>query len=453
MRTIAIIGGGFSGLAAALHVSRRANGICRMVLIDDAERVGLGVAYRTTRPEHLLNVRAARMSALHHEPDHFVQWLRARKYPFGGDDFVPRAVFGAYLTELYEELRAAGHVDHVRSRCIALPQRERGRAITLANGEVFVADAAVLALGNGPPTEILVTKNGGPATDGRVVQDPWRGMGRMHISPDARIALIGAGLTAVDMVLTLDAIGHRAPITILSRRGMIACGHGAPGRAAVVPLDPSRVIGLSPRMATRWIRRACQAEVEAGGDWRTVIDSLRPVTQSVWAAWTIAERGVFLCHLRTLWDVHRHRMAPSIAERIGHHLKVGRLRVLRARVHSIELLERGLCVRTTRHDPESCEDSSLSFDLVINCTGPGTNPGRWGDPLINGLLDRAEARVDALGLGLETDQHGRLHGEDHSVSRGLFSLGPLRRPSLWETTAVPEIREQAWFLADAILKA
>lgn len=453
MRTIAIIGGGYSGLAAALHIARRAGGGCRAVVIDDADRPGLGVAYGTIRAEHLLNVRASRMSALHDEPDHLLRWLRARGLAYGANDFVPRAVFGAYLASLLDELRSAGRTIVARGRCVALSKGSEGCSLLLGNRETLRADAVVLALGNGAAAPIPVRRSkGGPAADPRVVQDPWKHLHADTIGRDARVVMVGAGLTAVDMVLTLDAIGHRGPITLISRRGLLPRGHGAPGLAARAPTVASRIVGLSPRAALRVVRGACEEEAEAGGDWRTVVDSLRPVTADAWAAWSLAQREAFSRHLRPFWDVHRHRMAPSVAARIESYIASGRLFLRCARVHAIESSEACVTVRATdtRAD-DGRADSLIDADLVLNCTGPSTNPARWNDALVDSLIGQGLARVDPLGLGLETDQDGRLVSDRGSGSCGLFALGPLRRPALWESIAVPEIRAQAAALAGVIV--
>lgn len=451
MRTIAIIGGGYSGLAAALHLARRTDAPCRTVLIDDADHPGLGVAYSTTRPEHLLNVRACRMSALHDEPDHLVRWLRAHEYPYGDEDFVPRTVFGAYLGSLWARLLATGRTRHARGRCVALSRGPAGYTLLLADGETLPANAVVLALGNGAAAPIPVRREGaGTQPDNRVVQDPWKGLDTGGIAPDSRVAIIGAGLTAVDMVLTLDAIGHRGPITLISRRGLLPRAHSAAGHVARTPTVASRIVDLSPRAAFRAVREACEAETESGGDWRTVIDSLRPVTADAWSAWSITERAAFLRHLRPYWDVHRHRMAPRIAARIESHTAAGRLRVRCARVQGVVASDSCLTVRATSARDGDGVDASLSVDLVLNCTGPSTNPARSNDALIENLIGQGLARVDPLGLGLETDEAGRLVGDHGDACRGLFTIGPLRRPALWETIAVPEIRAQAASLADSI---
>ncbi len=49
----------------------------RIVVIEPAPELGLGVAYGTRSPSHLLNVRAGGMSAYPERPGHFLTWARA----------------------------------------------------------------------------------------------------------------------------------------------------------------------------------------------------------------------------------------------------------------------------------------------------------------------------------------------------------------------------------------
>src|SRR5205085_8182054 len=92
---VAIVGGGASGTILAAQLARR--GISS-ALIDGSGRMGRGVAYSTTEPAHLLNVRAEGMSALAGEPDHFARAYEAK----GGDrrGFAQRRFFGQYLDGL-----------------------------------------------------------------------------------------------------------------------------------------------------------------------------------------------------------------------------------------------------------------------------------------------------------------------------------------------------------------
>ena len=111
---VAIVGGGFSGTIIAAQLARR--GIAS-VLIDGSGRAGKGVAYSTTEPAHLLNVRAEGMSAWSGEPDHFARRFEAE----GGDrrGFAQRRLFARYLGDILEEAIASRN----RSRC--LPQRPK----------------------------------------------------------------------------------------------------------------------------------------------------------------------------------------------------------------------------------------------------------------------------------------------------------------------------------------
>src|ERR1035438_416418 len=77
---IAVIGGGASGTLAVIHLLRSAaERQCplRVVLIDRHGRHGLGQAYSTAHPAHLLNAAAGQMSALAGDPGHLMRWAGA----------------------------------------------------------------------------------------------------------------------------------------------------------------------------------------------------------------------------------------------------------------------------------------------------------------------------------------------------------------------------------------
>ena len=61
-QTVAVVGGGCSGVLAAVHLLAHSDGRCRVVLIERDAQVGAGVAYGTDAPWHVLNTPAAVMS-------------------------------------------------------------------------------------------------------------------------------------------------------------------------------------------------------------------------------------------------------------------------------------------------------------------------------------------------------------------------------------------------------
>jgi len=93
-----------------------------------------------------------------------------------------------------------------------------------------------------------------------------------------------------------------------------------------------------------WTARSLVAAIRAeaklaqalGGDWRTVVDGLRPHTADLWAALPEAERARLARHALRYWDVHRHRMAPEIAARITALQQRGRLVIAAGKVTAID---------------------------------------------------------------------------------------------------------------------
>ena len=66
--------------------------------------------------------------------------------------------------------------------------------------------------------------------------------------------------------------------------------------------------------------------------------------------------------------------------------------------------------------------------------------GCFDQAAIIGMTTITAKSAIAQSARLDVDSSGRTHG-------GVWILGPLRRGSAWETTAVPEIRAQARRLA------
>ena len=108
---IAIIGGGASGALTALHLARALPvGSAELIVIEPAEEIGRGLAYSTDDPGHLLNVRAANMSAFADQPDHLFQWLRTKGSCGAGLTplcFIPRSMYRRYRSGAYGRGRHA----------------------------------------------------------------------------------------------------------------------------------------------------------------------------------------------------------------------------------------------------------------------------------------------------------------------------------------------------------
>jgi uncharacterized NAD(P)/FAD-binding protein YdhS len=420
---VAIIGAGASGTLTAVQFARLAGSSARGALIDAGARAARGLAYGTPYGAHLLNVPAARMSALPDDPEHFLRWLRARDASAQPGTFAPRALYGDYLASLLAAEDTYTRVARVGGTAIGLT-RDGVWTIHLHDGRTITARAVVLALGNLPPSDPLHLDGEPPA---EYVRDPWAPGAAIGLSHDAPVLLIGSGLTAIDVAVALRHEGHRGPITMLSRHGRLPQPHApvTPRPLSALPSDFS-----SPRGALHWVR----AQIAAGEEWRAVIDSLRPHTVAIWRGWTLEQRATFLRHLKNLWDVHRHRAAPEVLGEVSAEVVRGRVLAMRE----------GMVVET----------SARTFNVarVINCTGPACDYARLDLPLVVQMRRAGWLVPDPLRLGIETADDGRLIGADGAPVDNLYTLGPLRRPALWESTAIPEIRQQAMELAKLLAR-
>lgn len=451
--TIAIIGGGFSGCMVAVHLLRQATAALRIVLIERHDMPGRGVAYRDQPEVHLLNVRAEGMSAFPAEPDHFLNWLNAAYspcHPVGTTEFLPRRLYGFYIQSLLDEAQRGarrGVSFEIRAdEVVGLRESAGGARLRLAQGGTLVAQRVVLALGNPGPADP-------PIQDPSFYSSPryqghaWSTPGLLAIRREDDVLLIGSGLTTLDWLAALRDRGHRGQIHVVSRRGLLPQLH-RPAPPHVLGFDPTALPARVSLLLKRLRAEIALAE-SRGGDWRGVIDALRPYTQRLWQQLPAAEQRRFLRHVRPYWEIHRHRAAPRIVESVYESLRTGRLELLAARLVGFE---DGADAVTVLLQPRGGESLvTRSVQRVINCTGPESNYRRLNHPLIRDLREQGLIVADELGLGLVTDAHGALLDREQR-SRGLLhTLGPARKGQLWETTAVPEIRVQAQALALRLL--
>lgn len=420
-----------------------------MALLERSERVGPGLAYSTQGESHLLNVPAGRMSAFPDDPEHFLRWLRRFEPDTQPGDFVQRRRYGQYLETVLREARAAAGpgvgLEVISGEAVSLSREEEGARVVLADGSVLEARTVVLAVGNALPADLAV-EDGGLYASPRYIRSPWKEGALDRVQPHHPVLLIGTGLTMVDTVLSLAERHHEGRIHAISRHGLLPHVH-RPGGVAGPPVsfsEPQRV-----RSVLKALRHEARSARE-GADWRGVMDAVRPQTASLWRGLPLPERRRFLRHLRAFWDVHRHRMAPGVHDLLQQLQGVGVLRVHAARVRGFRVTDEGWVMARVRPRGTSRE-ATFRVKHVINCTGPDACIGR-GHPLLRGLLESGLVQQDALALGLATDAEGALLDAEGRASPVLFTLGPLRRGELWESTAIPEIRGQALALSRRLLE-
>ncbi|MGW0564848.1 FAD/NAD(P)-binding protein [Streptomyces sp. NPDC003016] len=451
---IVVVGAGAAGTLVSARLLDTAVRNGRQVwidLVDPAPRSGPGVAYATTDPRHLLNVPAGRMSALPEDGDDFVHWLShwgGRRVDPG--EYVARGTYGTYLTDmLRRSVQAAGVLASLRRRHARVVAVDRpapgapGVRLRLDEGGVLDADAVVLALGNIAPSDGWVPE--GLRRSPCFVGDPWQPGALDGIPADHDVLLVGTGLTMCDVARTLSAPGRT--VHAVSRNGLVPLPH-----ATATPTGaPMPRPGLLPaprdlaRLRREVLHRAAQYRRQHG-DWRPAIDELRPHVPEMWQRLSFADREHFLSGMLREWEVSRHRLAPATNRALTQSLRSGLLTVRAARVVTAQPADGGRTVTVRLSDGRS-----VTVGAVVNCAGTESRTGELADPLVRRLLETGTAVPGPHGLGFDTTAEGRLVPAGGGTAAPVWTLGQLRRGTLWETTAIAEIRAQSVELAGRIL--
>jgi uncharacterized NAD(P)/FAD-binding protein YdhS len=231
----------------------------------------------------------------------------------------------------------------------------------------------------------------------------------------------------------------------VSRRGLLPQPHAD---TTPLRLDPADVpLGAGVVWAMRWLRRLAAETAARGGDWRDVVDGVRPHLQLVWASFSDDAKRRFLRHGRVWWEAHRHRMPPESAARIAAARASGQLAVARGRFLDASRTSEGVAARVASPGEGV---RTLTVGAAYDCRGILRDPETCATPLVRSLIDGGLARLDPLRLGLDVDENCRLKALSGAPVERLYAIGPVTRPAFWEITAVPDIRVQAKALAARI---
>jgi uncharacterized NAD(P)/FAD-binding protein YdhS len=447
---VGIVGGGFSGLISLLHIVGRVPGV-RVVIVERDPRGAPGIAYGACAPMHLLNVRADRMGALPDDPRAFFAWLEQREPGrYRPADFVPRVLYGEYLlTTIHDALRPFPfQVDFVRDSVDRIGVAADGVRLVLRSGRSIATSAAILALGL-PAAAPPWARHGEPTFSGRV-DDPWAPGALDGVEADDRVMIVGTGLTSLDVLASLEHLGHRGEIVFVSPGGRFPLAHAAESAVPPVEIDVAAMT-VGARAALQTIRRLAGARAAAGLPWQDVLDAVRPNTSQIWRNWPAVERARFLSRLRPFWDIHRHRAPQETLFRLAKSMRLGRITKIRG---SVERVVGGGYSAKPRLSATirsgAGQRTEYGAQWICNCVGPTLGVGETDDALIQSLLASGDAATDPESLGLCSDACGRVRRADGTTATRLYLLGALRRGDVWESTAVPELREQAAHVGAAV---
>lgn len=452
---IAIIGGGFCGTLTAIHLMKDQHLPVHIHLINSGYPIAKGVAYDPHTPSLLLNVPNGRMSAFDSIPDHYVQWLRST-VPFDqiskdelSAGFSTRAKYGDYLEELWEE--AISEIPRNKQITVYndyaedITEDNTGWQIHLRNHPVLKAGAVVLATGNGLP-RFPDGIDQSTKESKRYFGDPWKRDCVQNLEKQHDILIVGNGLTMVDTAISLQESGFNQTIYTISPNGYKL-------KPWKEPKDPYTNIDIPATLnggttlleLVKILNRHRKIANGLDQSIYPVIDAMRPYTSGLWRSFGTVEKQQFVKYLNSFWGSVRHRLPLRNLEQIEELCAENKL--ITCKGYIVSSVESRDCISITLNCSGTLKQ--LNVQRIINCTGPETHIKKQSNQLLIRLEERGVLSAGPCNIGISAHPENGCIAT--SASQKLFVIGSNLKGTLWESTAVPELRGQAKELARHIL--
>jgi uncharacterized NAD(P)/FAD-binding protein YdhS len=403
---IAIVGSGFSCASLLWHLALQKKSGNSYYIIDRNDGFGQGLPYTPSHSEFYMNVPSNKLGISPDDTHHFSNWLKKENL---SEEFVHRSVFGNYLKDCFEEsVKKLKDVTLLQSEVIAIEEEGTEFSVQIAGHEKILVDAVVLA--TGPVSSPMPVSGRTLKKKNILFEDPWTYVQSKEQFDN--ILILGTGLTACD--IACHALSRSTQkIYMFSRHGLLPQPHNL-NSASPLPILPLEELiekkGMSRKL--KLFRDFCSLP---GGPWQSHFDQLRPYIPKIWKSLELRDREQFLRHLKTHWNIHRHRLPPPSEKILTKALSEGRIQILKRTLDP--LLDVGAVVNT----------AGISFDPLLQ-------------PLLKSLVQAKLIERDPYGLGFRP-----LHQK-------LYNLGCSRSGVDWEAMAAKEIAIQAKELAETFQK-
>ncbi|MBE1532676.1 FAD/NAD(P)-binding protein [Actinomadura algeriensis] len=470
---IAIIGAGAA--AVGLLDSLDPSAVESVTVYDPAPLPWRGRPYGPDLESVRVNVPPETMSIRAGDPEHYGRWLGGTSEyddPWLGRPVPPRAVYGRYLADTAAAALARfARTDVVRAAVTGLALGAPGERITVETaGGRRMADAAVLCVGGGAAPDPY-----GLAGAPGFVLDPYPLERTLDgIPADRDVAVIGSGLTAVDVVVSLAARAHTGRISLVSRSGTLPHVWQTPMRTDVRHLTPERVRALDGPVTLARLETLLRKELADGGDSWEDVTALIDRSMSGDAAAVLREQFALIDSplpgrriVRTLTHTAGpfawRRLAEADRRRLRRHARAITIQaspmVPRNAAVLLDLLDAGTLEILS--GAGRIEESAGRFrvahaggvraaDAVVNAVNaPAHAVPRAAEPLVSSLLGQGAARHPDGGLTVDPGT-GRLVLDGRPDPRVLVA-GDLAGDGPFLTTSVPGVVALAARAAKALV--
>lgn len=437
-KRIAIIGGGFSGIAVAYNLLKL-SGKNKSILIDIFDNKNFknnGKAYQTTDISHILNVPADKMGLPFDDEKHFYHWLSIN-LKISRDSFVPRALYHLYLQEIISDLRKNSNLNFINEKVKDIEFANDSYILHTQNQQDRYYDDVVLACGLGIK-KIDTRKISDKQNSQKIINDIWQFFNQSQLPKVQTILIVGSGLTMVDAVLSLKNKGFFGKIIACSRNAKLPLPHSKIRVHPITVLEkPDALLPLSKilqklKKAAQKIKEESDSK-ELKQGWQSIMDGLRPITSEFWQQFSLQKKQQFIRHLMVFWNIHRHRMAIGNHNKMIEMVENKELQMIKGRLVDIKEENQKLLVTLSNKQ-------IVEVDLVLNAMGFDF-VGSGSSLLVNLLREKIIINhLTNLGFVVAKNQ-------SHFHLAGALLTG-----DLLEITAVPDLRNLAHNISKKILQ-
>lgn len=455
-------------------------------LFEKREDFGRGAAYEADLQSNILNTKTGFITPFPHLPGHFQRWLEdhpgAWRHAFPEfcptpESFAPRALFGVYLQHQIKKIVLRG----ASLGCQLVLMNAEVCAIDLIDGMETVRTRCGLSLAThkvllfcGP----LAKKIDRDKHDERVLATPYP-VARLlkTISPDERVAVIGARLSAIDTVIALIEGGHRELIRMHSRSGYFPVVRATQERvelqhltregvralvaqngplqisdlvalfckelAAHDPASMSAVIPLPapPADIISFIENEINAS-QAPRIWQAILYATNGFIEHLWQALDETAQARFMKEYFSFFMAYRVSIPAENARKILGYLRSGQLEFIPGAFAAPEPVDvPGLSIRVA-----GCEHV---YDRVIYATGFPREANLIESTLLSSLINNGTATCHPMGgICVDPDTY-RIQGRTGSA-RQIYAVGELTVGQFFFTSALEINGRHAFCCADAL---
>lgn len=498
---IVIVGGGLSGISFLVQLIAELENLwmdsnlisnLRISVIERQERIGLGVAYNTPLLSHIMNTRIRVGSVFSQHPTHLLSWLLERKneltrqcpdLEIAAHQYLPRKLYSEYLNEVaknsIEKAKKIGvEVSLLNGIAYDLNQDFFSGLyrINLEDGTTLDATDIVIATGDEPPHNFSELNK-----SDRYHPYPWPlDLWRDKVSRQDRIAVLGSGLTAIDVWLALQDQKHIGEVIFISRHGglpRVQPLHDHSWELSFLTLEALQEIRKKRFLSLQDVIHLMSLEIYKAmnqipdltmiiGKEKTARDQLSfdlaaakherlpfmdvifssfPLGATIWTMLSDSERQVFLEKFST----HFYRlfsMPVQNAEKILAGLDSTQLKIFSDLRH----------IKITANQKHSFEietkKGKLEVDHVINATGQGTDVRKSQNPLLQNLLKKGVLNPHPFGgVRANLNTFELISSQGYPLPR-VYGLGPLLRGELLFTNGGPLNIACSYLLANKIAR-